>query len=225
MKKQYKPINGFDPLRGSWRKVDYLIKGFPTGLQQQIGRKLGWDSYPFLEELAEKEKGNPKLWETGFDEAEIAAIKEEAAAYFRDLNAMMTENGRYPFFPDPEDTARSAQTYFDLVERRPYPEIVRFFQCEFPDYKPAKLNNGTFKLKNDQETYQYQGVTYVFASEEDSVILHRIWERWNKVVTLHHAELTGPTSLRSTAGKTYDEAALAELLSVAIDNKQHEIYL
>lgn len=225
MEKEYKKINGHDPTIGPWKMTDYLRKDLPTELQQRIWHKLDWDCCAFLEELAEKDMGYPALREMGYSETEISRIEEEATAYFREVNAMMTENGRYPLFPDPEDAGGSAKLYFDLVKQRSYEEIVQLFGCEYPDYKPAKLNNGTFKPGKDRMTYQYQGYTYVFRAEGDSVILHPIWEGWKKVVTIRHAELIGEMVLRSAEGKIFEGEALSELLATAIDNKQSEVVL
>ena len=117
------------------KRVAFLLKALPTGTQQHIYRAL--DEMDLnVKYLAEKDIGYPSFKNDEFSEAYIKLAEEEFASACTDLNLYLKEARRPPFFHHPEDTCRSAKEFLELMKKRPYEELVAFFDAPYEDYEP-----------------------------------------------------------------------------------------
>ena len=123
-------LNNYDPAKYIKRKLDLLIKGLPSGAQQRILERMNDQDADTMRCLAEKDIGYPTFKAEDCSDEYVRLCEEEAAEFFADIDSDLADNGRHPFFTDPEDTCASAKEYLDIMQERPYEELVSFLQGE-----------------------------------------------------------------------------------------------
>lgn len=140
----------------SIRMLDYYQKGLPAQVRQKelpdAFRKINDAS---AENMLEKPQGYPSFKRMGMDEEQIQDYLKQEAMSFKEINAIMIQNGRPPLFSEPDDTYKSSLRYFELIysyhssegkkkseflnhgkESEHVDELIKIMGCTWEEYVP-----------------------------------------------------------------------------------------